>query len=189
MIDLKPACHAMIELLLGTSDDQLARPTPCSEYNVAQLIGHIDEVAQAFAAIARKDTGGAAAPDRGADHRRTGAASVRLLGQAWGDPAAWQGATELRAGLELPNELWGKIALTEMVVHGWDLAVATGRPFALPTATLQACFDHVADFVPNAPLPELWGPAVETSDNAPLIDRTVAITGRNPRWAETALRG
>jgi uncharacterized protein (TIGR03086 family) len=104
---------------------------------------------------------------------------VRSLGEAWDDPAAWQGSSDA-GGLVLSNELWGKIALTEMVVHGWDIARATGRPFDLPEQTLRACLDHVAVFVPNAPLPELWGTTVVVGEDAPLLDRIVAITGRTP---------
>jgi hypothetical protein len=33
--------------------------------------------------------------------------------------------------------MWGKIALTELVVHGWDIAKATGQPFDLPEGTGQ----------------------------------------------------
>ncbi|GAA5096552.1 TIGR03086 family metal-binding protein [Nocardia iowensis] len=195
MIDLKPACETMIYLLTGTSDDQLTRPTPCAEYTVADLIDHIDEVAQGFAAIARKDTGepdgtvAEATPEHSAEGRRLIAARVRTLGQAWDDQAAWHGDTALTADVVLTNETWGKIALTEMVVHGWDLAVATDRSCTLPAATLRACLAHVIEFIPNAPVPELWGSAVETSDDAGLIERIVAVTGRNPRWADAAIRG
>ena len=104
---------------------------------------------------------------------------VRALGEAWDNPAAWQGSSDA-GGLGLPNELWGKIALTEMVVHGWDIARATRQPFDLPEDTLRACLDHVAVFVPNAPLPELWGTTVEVPEGAPLLDRIAAITGRTP---------
>lgn len=34
--------------------------------------------------------------------------------------------------------MWGRIALTEIGLHGWDLATATGQPFELPEGTLQA---------------------------------------------------
>ncbi len=68
-----------------------------------------------------------------------------------------------------------------MVVHGWDLARATGRPFGLDDEqALRACLEHVAEFVPNAPVPQLWGPPAVVADDAPLIDRIVAITGRTP---------
>jgi uncharacterized protein (TIGR03086 family) len=192
MIDLEPACQTMIDLLTGISDDQLTHPTPCTEYTVANLVDHVDDLAQGFVAIARKDTGDPGRTSREpattkiGDVRRTGVAEqVRLLGEAWDDPAAWQGTTAADADLALPNEVWGKIAFTEIVVHGWDIAQATGRPFVLPEETLRACLDHVAQFVPNAPVPELWGPAVETPDDAPLINRIVAITGRNPRWNDS----
>lgn len=71
-------------------------------------------------------------------------------------------------------------ALTELVVHGWDLATATGQPFDLPAHTLEACFEQVAALVPNAPLPDLWGPPVEIRPDAALLVRIVAATGRAP---------
>lgn len=107
------------------------------------------------------------------------AVRVRILGTAWADPAAWRGSTD-GGGLELSNEQWGKIALTEMVVHGWDLATATGQPFDLPADTLRACFEHVSVFVPSAPVPSLWGPPCTVGDGAPLLDRVLAVTGRTP---------
>ncbi|MBO2460021.1 TIGR03086 family metal-binding protein [Actinomadura violacea] len=181
MIDLTPACDRMADVLAGVADDQLADGTPCTEYTVRDLIAHIDEVSRGFAALARGQQAPAAPDDAGfdGDGRERVAEHVRALGEAWTDPAAWEGTAET-GGLELPGERWGKIAFTEIVVHGWDLARATGRPFDLPDETLRACLDHVAEFVPKAPLPNLWAPAVAVPDDAPLLDRIVGITGRTP---------
>ncbi|MBN6033994.1 TIGR03086 family protein [Amycolatopsis sp. 195334CR] len=154
----------MAELVMGTADDQLALPTPCTDYPVADLIRHVDEVA-----------GGGA--ELGDGWRVRVARQLATLRRAWIDPAAWTGTGHL----DLPKRTWGRIVLTELVVHGWDLATATGQPFDLPAGTLRACFDHVAEFVPNAPLPELWGPPVEVPADAALLDRIVALTGRDPR--------
>jgi len=169
MIDLKPACNRMIEVLTGVTDSQLAAPSPCAEYTVGDLIDHVDLVSRGSGAAADRDR------DRVAEH-------VRALGAAWDDPTAWLGRSGA-AGLELSNELWGRITLTELVVHGWDIAVATGQPFDLPGETLRACLEHVAEFVPNAPVPGLWGPAVGVPVDATLLDRIVAATGRTPREA------
>jgi uncharacterized protein (TIGR03086 family) len=114
------------------------------------------------------------------------AVHVRDLGAAWDEPGAWQGSTDV--GTDLPNETWGRIALTELVVHGWDIARAAGLPWQLPDATLRACLDHVAVFVPAAPVPQLWGPRQPVADDAPLIDRIVAITGRDPDHGRSGQR-
>lgn len=176
MIDLKPACAAVIGLLDGVTDDRLDDPTPCAEFTVGDLIDHLDEVSHGFAGFARKIETPRRVP--GADRDRV-AGHVRELGEAWDDPEAWTGSGDA-GGLELSNDQWGRIALTEMVVHGWDLATATGRPFVLPEPTLRACLDHVAVFVPNAPIPQLWGTPTTLPADVPLIDRIVAITGRTP---------
>lgn len=171
MIDIRPACDAMIAVLSHTAGEHLTRPTPCSEYTVADLVDHVRQVAKGFAAVAGGHSPG--------DQRDDVAGDVRALGEAWADPAAWQGTTDT-GGLELSNELWGRIALTEVVVHGWDLARAIGQPFEPPEPTLRACLSHVEEFVPNAPVPELWGPAVAVPAGAALLDRIVAATGRVP---------
>jgi uncharacterized protein (TIGR03086 family) len=186
VIDLKPACQGMVEVLAGVTNDQLTNASPCTEYTVGDLIDHVDQVARLFTAVAHQDGDGL----RGAG---TGPAPAHLdpewrdrvdrhllaLGRAWDDPAAWPGSTNL-AGSDLSNGLWGKIALTEVVVHGWDIATATDQPFDLPKPTLEVCLDHVGIFVPNAPIPGLWGPPVEVVPGARLLDQIVAITGRAP---------
>src|SRR5438094_7598725 len=144
MIDLNPACHRMVDLLAHVTDEQLTGPSPCAEYTLAELIQHVDVASQRFIALARQDSvAGPDTADLGPGWRDSVAEHVRTLGKAWDEPAAWRGSTN-RAGLDLPNERWGKIALTEIVVHGWDIAKATGQPFDLPADTLRACFDHVA---------------------------------------------
>lgn len=176
MIDLKPACHRMIDVLGGVADDQLTSASPCTEYTVGDLIDHVDVVSRGATALAhhRSELPGTDGAHLDPGWRDSVTRHVRELGEAWDDPAAWRG------GANGPDpDLWGKITLTELVVHGWDIATATGQPFDLPEHTLQACFEHVATFVPNAPVPGLWGPAVDVAADAGLLDRILAITGRS----------
>ncbi|MDN5916120.1 MAG: TIGR03086 family metal-binding protein [Pseudonocardia sp.] len=171
MIDLKPACRELATLVAGVTDDQLSRPTASDGWTVRGLLDHLEQVAGGFAGIAGSEP---EIPDD-ADS----VARILALGRAWDDPAAWQG----RSGegvLDLPRALWGRIALTEVVVHGWELGRAVDRPFAPPEDSLKVCLEHVLAFLPNAPVPEIWGPPVEISVDAPLIDQVVAATGRRP---------
>ncbi|MGP3976163.1 TIGR03086 family metal-binding protein [Streptomyces sp. 8N114] len=185
MIDLRPACTGMTGLLEGFEDAELASATPCSEYTVRDLVAHIDVVAQGFTAVARKVADDDASGDApvtvspGGAWRDPVVEHVRALGVAWTEPTAWQD-NSFAAGLELPNAVWGRIALTELVVHGWDLAHATGQTLHVPEETLSDCFAHVSEFLPNAPIKELWGPPVEMAADAALLDRIVALTGRAP---------
>ena len=175
----------MIEVLAGVTDDQLTSASTCSEYTAGDLIDHVDQVSQGAIALAQRaaqlpGTGtGPVAAHLDPGWRDSVPRHLRELGEAWDNPAAWQGSGNV-PGSDLSNETWGKITLTELVVHGWDIAKTTGQPFDLPERTLQACFEHVAEFVPNAPVPALWGPPVDVAPDATLLNRIVAITGRTP---------
>jgi uncharacterized protein (TIGR03086 family) len=137
----------MIDVLAGITDDQLAGATPCDDFTVADLLGHVNTSAIRLGALARRE----AAEEPGDSSRELIGQHVRALATAWQESSAWQGTTDV--GIELTNEVWGRIALTEMVVHGWDLATATGQPFELPEPTLQAVWEYLTEFLPTLPEP------------------------------------
>ena len=72
--------------------------------------------------------GGASADHLDPDWRRVLPQRLDELAEAWRDPAAWQGMTEA-GGLEMPGEVTGAVATNELLIHGWDLARATGQPY------------------------------------------------------------
>ena len=185
MIDFEPTCHRMLAVLAGITDEALTAATPCAEYTVGDLIDHVDTLSRVFAAVGRKEPGGPSQPGEssganlGTGWRDRVANHVRELGKAWQDPAAWQGETTA-VGLTFGNQMWGQIALTEILVHGWDLAASTGQPFEPPESAVQFCYDHVVAFTTGAPIEGLWGPAVEVPTAAPLLNQLLGLTGRDP---------
>jgi uncharacterized protein (TIGR03086 family) len=72
-------------------------------------------------------------------------------------------------------------------VHGWDLAVATGQPYAVEPHSLEAVHGFVRDSAEQNPqgTPGLFGPPIFLPDNAPLLDRVIGLAGRDPSWAPT----
>jgi hypothetical protein len=67
------------------------------------------------------------------------------------------------------------------VIHGWDLAVSTGQPAAYDGPGLEAVYATVSHFR-AAGIEGLFGPAVDIPDDAPLFDRILGLTGRDPGW-------
>ena len=189
MIDLRPAAERVIRVLDALRDGDLDARTPCTDTSVGDLVDHIGSLAAAFAGAARKDdsspgAGGAPpepdAANLGPDWRARIVTSLRDLATAWTDPEAWQGMTRA-GGIDLPGEVAGLVALDELVVHGWDVAVATGQSYDVPDEEAEAALSFVASF--DAPRDgRLFGPAVPVADDAPPLERLLGLTGRDPRW-------
>ncbi len=186
MIDLTSAVRRTADVLADVSDDQLALPTPCEKMRLDALIAHIGMLAAAFTAAARKDFGPLTdtPPVDGApldpDWRTDYPQRLAVLAAAWRDPDAWQGMTRA-GGVELPAEVMGSVALAEVVIHGWDVARAVGRPYDIDPATSQACLAHLAQFDAGG-TEGMFGPAVPIADDALELDRIIAMSGRHPAW-------
>jgi uncharacterized protein (TIGR03086 family) len=85
----------------------------------------------------------------------------------------------------LPAEVVGLVALDELVVHGWDIAVATGQPYAPTAAEVEAAMSFVTGF--EAPRDgSLFGPIVAVPGDASGFDRLLGLTGREPWWRPPA---
>jgi uncharacterized protein (TIGR03086 family) len=178
---------ALIEDLPG---GRLDRPTPCPAYALGDLLDHIGGFALAFTAAARKDTHDLGVQGPSGDASRLGddwrtriPRDLEGLPEAWRDPTAWSGMTRA-GGVDLPGEIAGVVALDELVVHGWDLARATGQPYDCDPSTLEVVLGFVGQFADQPEARQgLFGPVVEVPPTAPLLDRVIGLTGRDPAWA------
>ncbi|GGP59269.1 TIGR03086 family metal-binding protein [Streptomyces melanogenes] len=187
--DLGPAARAVAGLLAGVRDEQLGAPTPCPKYSVRELLGHLAGLTAAFTSAAAKKSGPETATDPGSvtpvlpEDWRTGLPGrLDALAEAWRAPEAWAGDTQA-GGITFPAAIAGVVALDELVVHGWDLARATKQPYDPGAASLEVVHGFLDASRDDALRAPAFGPVVEVPQDAPLLDRVVGLSGRDPRWA------
>jgi uncharacterized protein (TIGR03086 family) len=187
-LDLAPQAAEVARVIAGVRDDQLTDPTPCDGTSVAAMLDHLVGLTVAFRLGAEKSPM-EGAPSADADHlpadwRERLPAQLDALVAAWDQPEAWDGTTEV-GGVRMPAAAMGVVAANEVLVHGWDLAVATGQPYAVDPLTAEACLEFNKGFAVGAPEARdaMYGPVVPVADGAPLFDRLLGATGRDPAWA------
>lgn len=187
-IDFGPSTTTMSRLVRGVTDEQLTSPTPCTKYTVADLVDHIGGLTLAFTGAATKtpvpgaENGGTGDGSRLEEGWRTRiAADLEVLAAAWRDPAAYDGTT-MAGPIEMSGPEAAAVALNEVVVHGWDLAQATGQPFAADEASLETCLGFAQAF--STPETEelrgdAFGPVIDVPADAPALDRLLGLMGRS----------
>lgn len=188
MLDFEPAARQLARLLDGVTDDRLSDPTPCEKYAVHHLLAHLVGLTAAFRDAAKKELGpttdtdpGAALPVLDDDWRPRLLLQLDELVAAWRSPGAWQGMTRA-GGVTLPGAVAGQVALNEIVVHGWDLARATGQAYTVDAASLRSSYELLAPTDDSPGNDGIFGTPVEVPEDAPLLDRVVGRAGRNPSW-------
>lgn len=187
-IDFAPQARLVAVIAEGVTDEQLAGPTPCPEYQVRHLLGHLLGLTGAFRDAGRKDMGahldqnpGDSLPDLGPGWRAELPKLLDELVEAWRDPAAYEGMTRA-GGIDLPGAVAGAVALDELVVHGWDLARATGQAYAPDEASLRVAQGLLTPQEGDDSRDSPFGPPVPVPDDAPFLDRVIGLSGRDPRW-------
>ena len=164
--------HMIVETI---GPDDLHRPTPCRDWDVEALVEHlVDTISRLGFAAGIEPT----VPDGDSIDQRIQQVTQPIL-------TGWRrrGLTDdvVFSGRTLPAHLALGILCLELVVHGWDFAVALHRPLhvshahaayvlGLARQTLTAQSRATAGFGPPVPVP---------ADASPL-DQLIAFTGRNP---------
>jgi uncharacterized protein (TIGR03086 family) len=72
------------------------------------------------------------------------------------------------------------IAFSDMLLHGWDVAKATGQDAAMPEGLPDAAYDLVHGKFTDEQRKGVFKPEVKVPDDASPQDRLLAYTGRDP---------
>ncbi|WP_329456325.1 TIGR03086 family metal-binding protein [Streptomyces sp. NBC_01497] len=182
---LERAAARTVPVVRAIEDGQLSLPTPCGAYDVRTLAGHLYRVVLNFQELAAKrnaDFTQQSLPLEG-DWRAGFAEETHRLIAAWAAPGAEEGTT---GAMSMPARTVGAMVLGDLVVHGWDLARATGRPYepaASDAALLDEVGDRFAELAPTGRTMGVFGPEVPVAAGAHPFERLLGLTGRDPHWA------
>lgn len=182
--EMAAAAAETVRVVGGVDKDQLGDATPCNDWDVRSLLNHII-LWTAYSAEQRAYGGSvaeelmnkdfAAEPDFAADY----AAQVDKALAAWSDPGAWERELGVM-GSATPAADVAALLIAESVLHGWDLAQATGQEYtcddavaAVVLSTVQAQGELFRQY--NG-----FAEVVAVTEDAPVFDRALAESGRDP---------
>jgi uncharacterized protein (TIGR03086 family) len=180
------AAAEMKDISGAVRSDQLGCATPCREYDVRALLNHLMFWAPVLTRAGRKQSV-LSGRDAGeldfteGDWQTSYAAQLDDLAAAWGAAGAWEGTTRM-TGPDIPASFAGTMTLVELLLHGWDLAVATGQDFHCDEDITAAAYQAISQMAEKGRAMGAFGNEVSVPDSASLLDRVLGVSGRDPNW-------
>jgi uncharacterized protein (TIGR03086 family) len=175
------ALDVLIPVVDGIRPDQLDVSTPCVKWSVRDLLGHLAGGGHFFAAALRGQPPAAGGPaDSGDDAQAAVHAAVDDLVAAMRDHDDVSRPVTLPFG-EVPAEAALRIAASDLVVHAWDLARATGQSIDPPTDLVVDSDTQIRGFMSPAYRDgDFFADEVAAPAGASPLQRLVAFAGRQP---------
>jgi len=183
--EMSVAVATTSEVVLAVAEERLAAPTPCAGFDVRGLLNHLMGVLTVAERAGRKAPEADAATlyvDRMVgDWRARFTDLAGTAGRAWAAAPAWHGETPL-LGRTFAAADAGRKLLGELVVHGWDVARATGQDYEPADAVVRAAHEWYVHSLAAGRSPGAWGTEFPVPRTAPLLDRVLGLSGRDPHW-------
>jgi uncharacterized protein (TIGR03086 family) len=183
-------------VIAGVRPEQLTNSTPCTDMNVRTLLAHLIGVLDRIATLGNGKDPFAVTETPVPDDRWDDAwtESAKRAADAWSDDAVLERPMALPwiegSGAEVLASYF-----SELTVHTWDLATATGQQpdwddtviaaaldarQILPAENRRALFEEISTAMGLDEVAIPFAEAVPIPDDAPAIDRLVAWNGRDP---------
>lgn len=197
------AVLASVDVVSRIGDGDLGRDTPCAGWRLGDLLAHMTVQHDGFAAAAGDRWQGAAPTSSaakglgadpavwqprplGADPTGEYAAAAHRVLDAFAAPGVLArefALPEISTAVTFPAERAIGFHLVDYVAHGWDVARSLGLPYRLDPDVLDIAL-RIAAAVPdgeNRLAPgAAFAPALPVPEDAPTLDRIVALLGRSP---------
>lgn len=185
LLDLFDRATEWTATKVAGAQDQLDANTPCDEWSVRRLLDHMLFAQQMFAS---GPSGGTIAPPAGPPPELVGndpagqyEEARKATVHAYSQPGVLEGTLKGSAGDVPAAQILG-IAFCDQLIHGWDLAKATGQDTTMPLDLASAALTMLNGRLPD----EARGPgknfkaAVSVPDDASDQDKLIAYCGRRP---------
>jgi uncharacterized protein (TIGR03086 family) len=157
--------------------DQLDAPTPCPDWAVRDLLGHMIGVVAGLGSAAAGNTPAefALGPDPATQFRDAADAALT----AWSTPGVFDKVVDAGPG-PMPGRVLAGINLLDTATHTWDLAAATGQPTHLPDDVAESALEASRATISPEIRPGRFGPEVPAPADAGPTEQLVAFLGRQP---------
>lgn len=174
------AVYAFDAIVRRTGDDQWQNDTPCEGWNALDLLQHQCAVLNGVQAVAASGQMARPTPPEDMSEPQQVWTTTRdqLLATLDSDGTLGQQGP---FWFDAPtvDDLIG-VVLWDLTAHTWDLAQATGQDHGIADSLAQAAYDAVAPMSPMLVESGRTAAVIEVADDAPIMDRYLAITGRQP---------
>ncbi|MCP2334753.1 TIGR03086 family metal-binding protein [Actinomadura rupiterrae] len=166
--------------------DRWDDPTTCADFDLRTLVNHwVLYTSHGLEHRARRE----ALPDElvnrdftaEADWAESYAAQLDRAVAAWADPAVWEGDIDL-GEMSVPAASIAGMVIKEMAVHGWDVAASTGQRFEVSPEAAAFVLSVVEENAEIYRKYDGFADPVEIDASAPVFDRALALSGRDPAW-------
>ena len=164
-------------LVESIGSDQWDLPTPCDAWSVRDLAEHLVTGNRTFARALRDDLP-PAAPVEQCRYAAALRESADELLTALAAPGALQRVVVVPFG-RVPGIVALHLRLVEALVHGWDLATATGQAVRFDDESAERALDFSRDKLSEVPAGRSpFGPPQPVDPHAPALDRLAGLLGR-----------
>jgi uncharacterized protein (TIGR03086 family) len=184
--EMTDAAGAAARTVAHVDASQFNDPTPCGDWDTRGLLNHLI-LWTSYSLEARangesasqelQDRDFAADPGFAADYR----AQLDRALAAWAAPEVWERSLDMM-GTPTPATDIAALIIAEMVLHGWDLAVATGQRFEVGDDAAAVALNAVEDNAELFRKYQGFADPVEVPSGAPVLDRVLGASGRDPSW-------
>ena len=165
------------DVVASVRPDQYDDKTPCAEWTVRDLLGHMIGVVHGLGAAA---SGRTPKPfSLGADPAGQLQVAAAAAMTGWRTPGIFDQVIDGGAG-PMPGRVLASINLLDTATHTWDLAIATGQPARLPDDIVAAAREASQMVVTEERRPGRFAPEVPVPTGATPTEALVAFLGRTP---------
>lgn len=181
---LEQAVGQTRRIVANVSPDEYELPTPCAEWDVRALLNHLLGAIVMWRGLPTGDADMSvlAADHVGDDPLEAYDAIAAATLAAWKQEGVVDGPVSF-PGSELPGAFAARMLAGDVLIHGWDLARATGQAVDWDQELAADILDwqrEAARTFPPDTRARAFAPELPCTDDAETMTQLVAFVGRQP---------